>query len=332
MRVSKVIALAGVAAAAVSLAAISIAFERDIADARYRIHTGAQVAQTACGPMEYASAGKGSRTILVAHGSGGGFDQGMALADWFVPAGYRVIAPSRFGYLGTPLPVDASPEAQADAFACLLDSLAIDRVAILGASAGAMSTLQFALRHPDRTEAMLLLVPMAYSPKPEGAAPTVTPKWTQAVFDTALRSDFLFWAAINAAPGLMTESILATRVEVAAAAPPEEQARARAMLRAILPIRERRLGLVNDAAAANAIHRYELESIHAPSLVITLTDDLFGTFDNGEYTAENIEGAQFIAYADGGHVWLGHHAEIGAEFVQFLKHLGTATLARAGRN
>ena len=59
MRVSKVIALAGVAAAAVSLAAISIAFERDIADARYRIHTGAQVAQTACGPMEYASAGKG---------------------------------------------------------------------------------------------------------------------------------------------------------------------------------------------------------------------------------------------------------------------------------
>lgn len=332
MRISRFAALFGATAATIAVAAISLGFERDLTEARARTQRGAQVADTACGPIEFATAGTGPRTVFVAHGSGGGFDQGMALADWFVPAGFRVIAPSRFGYLGTPLPADASPEAQADAFACLLDALSIDRVAILGASAGAMSTMQFALRHPDRTEAMLLLVPMAYAPKPEGEPPTVTPKWTQAVFDTALRSDFLFWAAIRAAPGLLTESVLATPAAVAAAAAPEEQARAKAMLDAILPIRERRLGLVNDAAQANAIHRYELERIRTPTLVITVADDLFGTFDNGEYTAEQIPGAQFIGYADGGHVWLGHHAEIGGEFVQFLRRLGTAAVARADGN
>ena len=34
-------------------------------------------------------------------------------------------APSRFGYLRTPLPSDASPAAQADAHSCLLDALGL---------------------------------------------------------------------------------------------------------------------------------------------------------------------------------------------------------------
>jgi pimeloyl-ACP methyl ester carboxylesterase len=51
---------------------------------------------------------------------------------------------SRFGYLRTPLPADASAAAQADAHACLLDALGIRRAAIVGASAGAPSAMQFA--------------------------------------------------------------------------------------------------------------------------------------------------------------------------------------------
>ncbi len=51
--------------------------------------------------------------LLMVHGSGGGFDQGLDFARTLVPDGYRVIVPSRFGYLRTPLPADASPMAQA---------------------------------------------------------------------------------------------------------------------------------------------------------------------------------------------------------------------------
>jgi pimeloyl-ACP methyl ester carboxylesterase len=61
-----------------------------------------------------------------------------------------VIAPSRFGYLGSSMPVDATPEHQADALVALLDALDIDQVDVSGESAGATSALQLALRHPER--------------------------------------------------------------------------------------------------------------------------------------------------------------------------------------
>ncbi len=65
--------------------------------------------------------------MLVSHGIGGGFDQGLGLADGYLGDGYTVIAPSRFGYHATPLPADATPASQADAFVCLLDSLQIEK-------------------------------------------------------------------------------------------------------------------------------------------------------------------------------------------------------------
>jgi pimeloyl-ACP methyl ester carboxylesterase len=124
--------------------------------------------------------------------------------------GFRVIAMSRFGYLRTPLPADASAGAQADAHACLLDALGIERVAIVAASAGAPSSMQFALRHPQRITALVLMVPAAYVPRPANAPPMVTPPFTRFLFDTALRSDFLFWAATRLARPTLIESILAT--------------------------------------------------------------------------------------------------------------------------
>jgi 2-hydroxy-6-oxonona-2,4-dienedioate hydrolase len=75
--------------------------------------------------------------------------------------------------------------------------LGIRRAAIIGASAGAPSALQFALRHPDRAGALVLMVPAVYVPRAEGAASVKTPPGTLFLFDTALRSDFLFWAAIR---------------------------------------------------------------------------------------------------------------------------------------
>src|SRR5439155_8391596 len=104
------------------------------------------------------------RTVLLVHGAGGGYDQLLDMARELAAAGVRVVAPSRFGYLRTPLPADASPAAQADAHACLLDALGIERAAVIGVSAGAPSSMQFALRHPQRTSALVLVVPLAYVP------------------------------------------------------------------------------------------------------------------------------------------------------------------------
>jgi pimeloyl-ACP methyl ester carboxylesterase len=146
------------AIAGVGLGALAYARYRPVRNAaRARVSTGSHIAVTSCGPIEYSVAGEGP-TVLVVHGAGGGFDQGLDIGDGLVRAGFRVIAPSRFGYLRTPLPGDSSPEAQADAHACLLDTLDIPDVAIMGVSAGGPSALQFALRFPARTRALVLLL------------------------------------------------------------------------------------------------------------------------------------------------------------------------------
>jgi len=97
--------------------------------------------------------------------AGGGYDQGLWIARDSLGEGFRIIAPSRFGYLRTPLPQDASPAAQADAYACLLDALNISKVAVMGISAGASSSMQFALRYPERTSSLVLIVLELMPPK-----------------------------------------------------------------------------------------------------------------------------------------------------------------------
>jgi len=93
----------------------------------------------------------------VVHGIFGGFDQGLVTARGQLGKGFRSIAPSRFGYLRTPLPDEASPAAQADTYECLLDALGIEQAAIIATSAGGTSAIQFALRHPDRCSALVLV-------------------------------------------------------------------------------------------------------------------------------------------------------------------------------
>jgi 2-hydroxy-6-oxonona-2,4-dienedioate hydrolase len=56
--------------------------------------------------------------------------RGLLLGDLLLGEGFRMIAPSRFGYLESPMPEDSSLEAQAEAIACLLDTLEIDRVTV----------------------------------------------------------------------------------------------------------------------------------------------------------------------------------------------------------
>ncbi|HEU0223978.1 MAG TPA: alpha/beta fold hydrolase [Steroidobacteraceae bacterium] len=320
----------GIVRAAWLLAALAVvamvtwvvtSYRMDIAAARGRIATGSELAQTSCGPIEYATRGDGP-PVLVVHGAGGGFDQGLDVAGDLSSLGFRVIAVSRFGYLRTPLPDDASAEAQADAHACLLDALGIPRAAILGMSAGGPSTLQFALRHPDRAAAMILLVPATYVPREGGEAAVRTPHWTQFLFDTALRSDFVFWKLLRFAPDLAARAILATPPGVVAAASPEERARFEMLRRHILPVAPRRPGLVNDAAVVSRLRRFDLEKIAVPTLLFSAEDDGYGTWDGAKYTAAQMPNARFVGFPAGGHMLVGHTGTIEAEITSFLRSNG----------
>jgi pimeloyl-ACP methyl ester carboxylesterase len=312
------LAVGVLAVAAVSAAWAYGRYRHDLDAARARLAGASEIAATRCGPIEYASVGSGP-PILVVHGAGGGFDQGLSLFGApLTVRSHRIIAVSRFGYLRTPLPVDASAAAQADAHACLLDALGIERAAIVGASAGAPSALQLAVRHSDRVSALVLMVPAAYVPRAGGAAAVRTPPGTLRLFDTALRFDFLFWAIRRAAPTLMIRGLLGTPPELVERADAAERARVETMLDEILPVSDRRLGLLNDAAVTTSIARYALEQVSTPTLTISAADDLYGTYDAARYTAEQISGARFIGYADGGHVLVGRNAEVTSAIAEFL--------------
>lgn len=302
-----------------ALGTVTYLYQRDIQQARARIGSGSRVVQTPCGTIEYAAVGDGP-PVLIVHGAGGGFDQGLDFGKPLVERGFRVIAMSRFGYLRTPLPADAGPAAQADAHACLLDALHVQRAVILGVSAGAPSSMQFAIRHPKRTTALILVVPGAYRPRAaHDAGKMAAPPGTAFLRDTALRMDFLFWAAIRLAPDSVTRVILATDPKVVASAKREEQAEVAMVLEHILPVSPRRIGLLNEAKVMSSLERYPLERITAPTLAISAQDDGYDTYESARYTATQIPHARFVGYPTGGHMLAGHHQDAMAEIVRFLK-------------
>ena len=296
-------------------------FGHDMQLATARAAQGSVLAATRCGPIEYQEAGTGVPLLLV-HGSGGGHDQGMAFAGGLAQRGIRVIAMSRFGYLRTPMPADASPAAQADAHVCLLDALGIRQAAVLGGSAGGPSAMQMAIRHPDRVTALVLLVPLAY--KPEALADSAKPlaPWAEKMLMQLIGSDFLFWAGLHVARDQVIRYVLATPPGQVAAASPQERARVNALLDHILPVSKRAAGLRSDSVLGKNMASYPLESIRAPTLVVSVRDDRYGTYASSQYTASRIPGAKFIGFDTGGHIWVGHDDEVQAEIVKLLTAKG----------
>jgi 2-hydroxy-6-oxonona-2,4-dienedioate hydrolase len=284
-------------------------FATDIRAARDKAASGSTVIDTPCGAIEYAEAGTGL-PLLAVHGSGGGYDQGMAFAAPLTARGIRVVAMSRFGYLRTPMPADASASAQADAFVCLMDALDIPKAAIMGGSAGALPALQLAIRHPDRVSALILLVPLGYKPPEQSnSAPPMAP-WVETAMMTVIGSDFLFWSALHGARTRMIRTVLATPPALLATASPAERARINAILDNILPVSARAAGLRSDTAAGKTMGPADLSLVLAPTLIISARDDGYGTYASAAYMASQIPGARFLGFDTGGHTWVGHNDEV----------------------
>ncbi len=126
-----------------------------------------EVANLPAGEMEFALRGSG-KPVLIFHSAPGGYDQALALGGFLEEAGFQILAPSRPGYLRTPLSTGPTSQKQAEASAELLDHLEIPRVAVVGFGWGGSTAMEFARRFPDRTSA-LVLVSAATSETPPGS-------------------------------------------------------------------------------------------------------------------------------------------------------------------
>lgn len=302
---------------AVVVLAIWWRFQSDMTRAHARIANGSVLIATRYGPIEYQELGTGL-PLLAVHGSGGGYDQGMAFASALTKRGIRVIAMSRFGYLRTPMPADASVAAQADAHVCLLDALGIKQATVMGGSAGAPSALQMAIRHPGGVSALVLLVPLAYRPATTTNSIPPLPPWVENAMMAVIGSDFLFWAALHVARDQMIKVVLATPPELLTAASAAERQRINAMLDDILPVSAHAAGLRRDSAVGKQLEPAALETIRAPTLIISARDDGYGTYASAEYTASRIAGARFLGFDRGGHTWVGHDDEVLSAIVKLI--------------
>lgn len=309
-----------IAVAVLLAGVIFLTFRNELSRAHDAATHGSLVANTGAGPIEYAEKGAGV-PLLSIHGAGGGFDQGLANAAEFVDEGYRIIAPSRFGYLRTPVPRDASPAVQADAHAALLSELNISKAIVVGVSAGARSAVELALRHPNRVSALLLISPGTYSPtSPVSVEASRGSKFTFWLVNNG--ADFAWWAVEKIAPSVLIRFV-GVRPELVAASPKVEQDRVMNIVCAIEPLSLRFPGINVDSTPD--LQELPLEKITAPTLIISARDDLFNTLPAAEYAASKIPDSKLIIYDTGGHLLVGHEETVRAAVRSFLAAAGSAT-------
>jgi len=275
-----------------------------------------QLCLTGRGVVEYATAGQGP-AVLIAHGTLGGYDQGLAIARLFDQSRFTFVPVSRAGYLGSGIPTGLTCSQQADSYAALLDALGLEKAAIIGVSGGGPSALQFALRHPQRCSGLVLLSAIARR------KPTLPPLFRAIVSmqEVLTRFDFIWWPAYRFGQRLMMRSSGLSPAEVEAVmADRQKREILAAIYRPIMTASLRRPGVLIDHLQIEELAADFVDQLSTPALIAHSKNDPLAPFADARWLAQNIPGATFLPIDDGGHVFYVVHSEqVVPEITAFLE-------------
>lgn len=300
---------AGLLLAGTPLLVVRAMFGRDIAQARARLSAQpTHVYHSSYGSIHYRTCGDGP-AVLISHGITGGVDQAENLVTRWrsLCPDYRFIYLSRFGYLDSALPRRATVRMQAAAYRQLLDRLGIDRVFVVGNSAGGPSAMWFAIDYPERTNGLILI-----SSAVPGPVPAPIPR-------LVAKHDFLYWAAVKAAPDLLLRMLMPKSV-IASMSKEQKAFAVENAFVASLPISERTVGIrFDNTVSVPGVNDIPFEQITAPALIIQATDDP-REYTGGRQMESRIPNSTFLGFT-GGHLLLGHETAIRTATAEFIaKH------------
>jgi pimeloyl-ACP methyl ester carboxylesterase len=265
--------------------------------------------ETHLGTVEYAEQGTGP-PVLVCHGVFGCHADGVD--GWFTRMlgnGFRVIAPSRFGYLGSALPPNATPADQAEAYALLLDQLGIDRAAILAYSAGSASALELALRHPDRTVGLILANCRLGGPTPN--------KLLKPIQGGVYGWERLWWLYRTLLPSIYARML---GVPKGYQPTPQDTEVIRAVSELQFPLKPRKQGAIFDGFVSNMVaDRFPLEELTVPTLIVSAADDPWARHTYAVTAAGRIPGVKLARIERGGHLFLGHDVQVRTTIGSFIE-------------
>ena len=282
---------------------------------------------TSLGEVEYAESGEGP-PVLAVHGTPGGCDQGVLMGRFLAAAGFRVIAPSRPGYLGTPLSdAVATPDGQASLYAALLDELGIERAAVLAWSGSGPSSYRFAAAHGERVSALAASSAVSRRYSVEATTTdgfmfgTAAGNWLMRVL-VAHAPEQVVQGELDAEGDLTKEQVEERAKTVIA--DPDKRDFALGMALTTSTRGSRKAGYENDLAQFAAIDDLELERIAAPTLIIQGTVDTDVPPEYSAHAADRIPGARLLEIEAGTHLALFLSDEAGAAQQQVREHFAGA--------
>ncbi len=289
--------------------------------------------ETALGLIEYGDRGQGP-VVLSVHGGPGGYDQGLGLSEVFRKAGYRVIAPSRAGYLGTPPDMGQTFEQQADLHKALLDALHIDQAIVVSASAGGPSAYSLAQRHPHKVRALIPIdsVVMEYTKLQEVSK-------TQEFIYLSRPGIWMIDFMLKHFPAAMVRNFLNTVSSLDAAdvkkrlkeiLDDEDKLEFMKFMMATMTRKyeARQPGLQIDIKILSGIDKVPVDRITCPTLIVHGTADSDVGPKQAEYAHKQIPQSELFWVDKGSHIgfWIAEEAyEVQKKVINWLNNIGSFT-------
>lgn len=252
------------------------------------------------GNMSYVDKGDGE-VILSVHGIFGGYDQAYDTCKDFV-SDFRILAPSRFGYLGSDILGDGTPSEQAAAYVELLDRLGIEKVFLLATSAGGSVAIRFALDYPERTNGLILYCSaMPLPEKPEKYAEYAGPP----AFMCNDLAMFILSPLFGPIMGMEPKTV-----------------------NSMVPIEKRKEGVMIDASLTNPdmarnYDEYVIEELKIPTLILHSKDDKLAKYSDVSDVLSRFPDCKLVSFETGGHLMKGNEEAVKEIVLEFVTGVST---------